>query len=291
MSLRFNSGGQSMTLSRGHKKSTYYGSRDCGGRSPAAFATEELNAIVRYREGTVFVTKELCFEKLIHCDTLKLGFNEGNVHVQSALIDLYGKRRDIESSIAVFECLPKRILECFNRLWLTLLRCGGESTSLHSPPAPPFSSFVFSPLPFINVHAAPSFPSSLRVGGVGFQDPNLFPMEKLFFFSSSLFFLITTLAALSTVRSDPSDHRYKDGETVPLYANKVGPFHNPSETYRYFDLPFCLPDDWKEKKEALGEVLNGDRLVSAPYKLEFQRDKELVSGVQEEALQTGHGAV
>lgn len=30
----------------------------------------------------------------------------------------------------------------------------------------------------------------------------------------------------------------------------------------------------KEKKEALGEVLNGDRLVSAPYKLEFQNDKE-----------------
>lgn len=30
----------------------------------------------------------------------------------------------------------------------------------------------------------------------------------------------------------------------------------------------------KEKKEALGEVLNGDRLVSAPYKLEFKKEKE-----------------
>ncbi|KAG6720659.1 hypothetical protein I3843_03G072800 [Carya illinoinensis] len=30
----------------------------------------------------------------------------------------------------------------------------------------------------------------------------------------------------------------------------------------------------QEKKEALGEVLNGDRLVVAPYKLEFQKDKE-----------------
>ncbi|KAL8157678.1 hypothetical protein AgCh_002399 [Apium graveolens] len=47
-----------------------------------------------------------------------------------------------------------------------------------------------------------------------------------------------------------------------------------SETYRYFDLPFCLPDDVKEKKEALGEVLNGDRLVSAPYVLDFLIDKE-----------------
>lgn len=31
----------------------------------------------------------------------------------------------------------------------------------------------------------------------------------------------------SQVRSDASSHRYKAGEAVPLYANKVGPFHNP----------------------------------------------------------------
>ena len=43
---------------------------------------------------------------------------------------------------------------------------------------------------------------------------------------------------------------------------------------------FCLitwisfADDVKEKKEALGEVLNGDRLVSAPYKLEFRKNKD-----------------
>lgn len=33
-------------------------------------------------------------------------------------------------------------------------------------------------------------------------------------------------------------------------------------------------DGVKEKKEALGEVLNGDRLVNAPYKLEFRKDKD-----------------
>ncbi|KAK6125910.1 hypothetical protein DH2020_040347 [Rehmannia glutinosa] len=98
------------------------------------------------------------------------------------------------------------------------------------------------------------------------------------------------------VRSDASDHKYKVGDPVPLYSNKVGPFHNPrsgslredwgrvgwssikkggiSETYRYFDLPFCSPGDVKDKSEALGEVLNGDRLVSAPYKLDFLVDKE-----------------
>ncbi|XP_048229743.1 transmembrane 9 superfamily member 3 isoform X1 [Ricinus communis] len=80
--------------------------------------------------------------------------------------------------------------------------------------------------------------------------------------------------SVTHVRSDASDHRYKDGDPVPLYANKVGPFHNPSETYRYFDLPFCVPDHLKEKTEALGEVLNGDRLVSAPYKLNFRDEKD-----------------
>ncbi|CAL9179669.1 unnamed protein product [Musa hybrid cultivar] len=76
------------------------------------------------------------------------------------------------------------------------------------------------------------------------------------------------------VVSDASDHRYKQGDPVPLYANKVGPFHNPSETYRYFDLPFCIPEHVTEKKEALGEVLNGDRLVEAPYKLDFRVDHD-----------------
>ncbi|KAK2996400.1 hypothetical protein RJ639_025148, partial [Escallonia herrerae] len=50
-----------------------------------------------------------------------------------------------------------------------------------------------------------------------------------------------------------------------------------SETYRYFDLPFCLPAHLKEKKEALGEVLNGDRLVSAPYELDFLVEKDSVT--------------
>ncbi|KAL9244937.1 hypothetical protein vseg_018651 [Gypsophila vaccaria] len=93
---------------------------------------------------------------------------------------------------------------------------------------------------------------------------------------------VTSMAAIiavvvtlfSGVYSDGSDHRYNAGDHVPLYANKVGPFHNPSETYRYFDLPFCSPDHVKEKKEALGEILNGDRLVSAPYKLDFLVDKD-----------------
>ncbi|XP_014519679.1 putative pentatricopeptide repeat-containing protein At3g05240 [Vigna radiata var. radiata] len=63
---------------------------------------------------------ELCFGKQVHCLVMKMGFDEGSVHVQSALIDMYGKCRDIEGSMAVFECLPKRTLECFNSLMTSL---------------------------------------------------------------------------------------------------------------------------------------------------------------------------
>lgn len=42
-----------------------------------------------------------------------------------------------------------------------------------------------------------------------------------------LFVGVLILSCLSNVRSDASDHRYNDGDPVPLYANKVGPFHNP----------------------------------------------------------------
>ncbi|KAG0486753.1 hypothetical protein HPP92_008848 [Vanilla planifolia] len=74
--------------------------------------------------------------------------------------------------------------------------------------------------------------------------------------------------------ADVSDHKYKVGDKVPLYVNKVGPYRNPSETYRYYDLPFCSPGHVTDKKEALGEVLNGDRLVDAPYELNFGEEKK-----------------
>ncbi|XP_062119448.1 transmembrane 9 superfamily member 4-like isoform X2 [Humulus lupulus] len=46
-----------------------------------------------------------------------------------------------------------------------------------------------------------------------------------------------------------------------------------SETYHYFDLPFCKPDYFKEKKQTFGEMLNGDHLINAPYGLEFLVEK------------------
>lgn len=48
---------------------------------------------------------------------------------------------------------------------------------------------------------------------------------------------------------------FEQGTPVKLWANKVGPFSNPSETYQYYDLPFCRPEGGLEHKpETLGEV-------------------------------------
>ncbi|KAK9095601.1 hypothetical protein Scep_027070 [Stephania cephalantha] len=75
------------------------------------------------------------------------------------------------------------------------------------------------------------------------------------------------------VGASGSDHVYTEKEHIPLYANKIGPYHNPSETYRYYDFPFCSPGNVREKREDFGEVLNGDRLVDSPYELNFRVDK------------------
>lgn len=87
--------------------------------------------------------------------------------------------------------------------------------------------------------------------------------------------LLTTLVLLSAPSASASatDHRYNVGDRVPLFVNKVGPFNNPSETYQYYDLPFCRPDTVIKKKETIGEVLNGDRLTNTLYELNFREEK------------------
>ncbi|XP_014519708.1 transmembrane 9 superfamily member 5 [Vigna radiata var. radiata] len=85
--------------------------------------------------------------------------------------------------------------------------------------------------------------------------------------------LLLLCATLQFSSSSPSDHFYNVGELVPFFINKVGPFNNPSETYEYYDLPFCAPVPIVKKRESLGEVLNGDRLSNALYEFKFREDK------------------
>eukprot|EP00882_Tetradesmus_deserticola_P008078 GHRQ01008508.1.p1 GENE.GHRQ01008508.1~~GHRQ01008508.1.p1 ORF type:complete len:612 (+),score=239.25 GHRQ01008508.1:279-2114(+) len=67
-----------------------------------------------------------------------------------------------------------------------------------------------------------------------------------------------------------ADHTYKQNDPVPLYAAKVGPFANPSETYEYYKLPYCKPKDGvRYKTLGMGEVVDANRMVTTPYQLNF----------------------
>ncbi|KAI2649099.1 Transmembrane 9 superfamily member 1 [Labeo rohita] len=67
---------------------------------------------------------------------------------------------------------------------------------------------------------------------------------------------------------------YKPGDPVILYVNKVGPYHNPQETYHYYTLPVCRPKEVHHKALSLGEVLDGDRMAESLYNIHFKENTE-----------------
>ncbi|MCD7454453.1 hypothetical protein HAX54_024892 [Datura stramonium] len=95
--------------------------------------------------------------------------------------------------------------------------------------------------------------------------------------------VLFVLCCVSPARSDGSDHKYKAGDPVPLYANKVGPFHNPSETYRFFDLPFCAPGDnysFEKRMENTRSLFSIATSFGNPLVLNYQLlcDSSLLTG-------------
>ena len=67
--------------------------------------------------------------------------------------------------------------------------------------------------------------------------------------------------------------QYAVGEAVRLWVNKVGPYNNPQETYNYYHLPFCKPNQAVKpahKWGGLGEVLQGNELIDSQLDLSFQ---------------------
>ncbi|XP_029385036.1 transmembrane 9 superfamily member 1 isoform X2 [Echeneis naucrates] len=67
---------------------------------------------------------------------------------------------------------------------------------------------------------------------------------------------------------------YKQGDNLTLYVNKVGPYHNPQETYHYYTLPVCRPEKVHHKSLSLGEVLDGDRMAESLYHIRFRENVE-----------------
>ncbi|KFM26763.1 Putative phagocytic receptor 1b [Auxenochlorella protothecoides] len=85
-------------------------------------------------------------------------------------------------------------------------------------------------------------------------------------------FVVACLCLSLTARG--AKHSFTAGDKVTLWANKVGPFSSPSETYQYYDLPFCQPENKDNKLLTLGEVVDGNRMVATPYDLSFRVDKD-----------------
>eukprot|EP00002_Diphylleia_rotans_P006495 TRINITY_DN15858_c0_g1_i1.p1 TRINITY_DN15858_c0_g1~~TRINITY_DN15858_c0_g1_i1.p1 ORF type:complete len:588 (+),score=99.67 TRINITY_DN15858_c0_g1_i1:60-1823(+) len=88
-------------------------------------------------------------------------------------------------------------------------------------------------------------------------------------------YLCVLILFAAVIFSDERNHRYEDGETVKLWVNKVGPYFNPQETYKYFSLPFCKAKNKLEtRREGLGEALEGNELVDSGYEIFFKVNAE-----------------
>lgn len=93
---------------------------------------------------------------------------------------------------------------------------------------------------------------------------------------------LATALLLPCAQANSDDHRYKKGEHVELWVNKVGPYANPQEAYEYYTLPYCAPDTkhhpesaggtgrWNEwKVHTMGEHLGGHALRHSGHDITF----------------------
>ncbi|KAL6007031.1 hypothetical protein ACLOJK_032527 [Asimina triloba] len=69
-------------------------------------------------------TKNFVFGRQIHGFVLKLGLDCNSPHVQSALIDMYGKCGAIENSVLLFAKVPEKDIECYNSMITSFIHCG-----------------------------------------------------------------------------------------------------------------------------------------------------------------------
>lgn len=89
-------------------------------------------------------------------------------------------------------------------------------------------------------------------------------MKQILFFVALLFFCGSVLGAKKKL------HHYEYQDEVPFEVNKIGPYSNPTETYEYYLLPFCQPQEIHHKHSSLGEDLSGDHKYNARYSVLFK---------------------
>jgi len=109
-----------------------------------------------------------------------------------------------------------------------------------------------------------------------------------------LFAIPLLAASISSplANADEYDHRYKDGDHVDLWVNKIGPYANPQEAYEYYVLPYCAPDtrhhpdneggSWNAlKAHSIGERLGGHALRHSGHDLIYPGASPSQTGVLE----------
>ncbi|XP_024038393.1 transmembrane 9 superfamily member 2-like [Citrus clementina] len=63
----------------------------------------------------------------------------------------------------------------------------------------------------------------------------------------------------------------KEGDIIPLFANKVLPHADDCEAYSYCELRFCPPrDPIPNREKSLQEILSGDCFTRTQYELKFK---------------------
>ncbi|CAE7240818.1 TMN3 [Symbiodinium sp. KB8] len=86
--------------------------------------------------------------------------------------------------------------------------------------------------------------------------------------------LASAALASCIIGAAAKSRKYERLDPVPVVANKVGPFANPTEIYKYYSLPFCRPSTLKGEEHAMGEYLSGDRRVNTPYDIRYRVAEE-----------------
>jgi hypothetical protein len=89
-----------------------------------------------------------------------------------------------------------------------------------------------------------------------------------------MFFLRCAVAAVALLAiigdvAGADSHVYAAGDEVEMLVNTVGPYSNPSETYQYYELPFCKPMHVEQRANSLGEVLEGSMKQTSMYEIRF----------------------
>eukprot|EP00924_Labyrinthula_sp_SR-Ha-C_P001634 maker-scaffold_18-snap-gene-4.43-mRNA-1 protein AED:0.02 eAED:0.02 QI:86/1/1/1/0.5/0.4/5/532/596 len=95
--------------------------------------------------------------------------------------------------------------------------------------------------------------------------------------SSAVKFFLIFLLILREHQANEDDHMYKQGDEVVLWINRIGPYYNPQETYFYYQLPFCKPDEKHHKVQKyadIGELLEGHEMVESGMHMFFGTDQQ-----------------